>query len=95
MSVRARSRWVLSPASRMLFERSSATARSGEPPPSAPCTCAGLSAVMVRTTSAAEAFCIGTTSMSASLSWSMRRMMRTMRLTLLARSESTSMFEEG
>ena len=50
---------------------------------------------MVRTTSAAEAFCIGTTSMSASLSWSMRRMMRTMRLTLLARSESTSMFEEG
>ncbi len=50
---------------------------------------------MVRTTSFAEAFCIGTTSTSASLSWSMRRMMRNMRLTLLARSASISMFEEG
>lgn len=55
----------------------------------------GLGAVIVRTTSAADAFCIATTSMSASLAWSIRRMMRSMRFTLLARSAKISILEEG
>jgi len=49
----------------------------------------------MRTTSTALACCIGMTSMFSSPVWSMRWMMRTMRLTFAARSEITSMFEAG
>ena len=78
----------------MLLERSSATTFICGVPPSA-CACAAVSAVIVRTTSAAEAFCRPTTSMSASLAWSMRWMMRSIRFTLLARSEMIRMFADG
>src|SRR6185437_7233317 len=60
----------------------------------APAACAPVySELMTRTISAAEAFCSGVISMSWSPTWSMRRMMRTIRLTLLARYDRMVRFE--
>ena len=94
MSVFRRRRCELSPLTSTLLVRSSATIFTvGTPPPSAPAV--AYSELTMRTTSEALACCIGMTSMFSSPVWSMRWMMRTMRLTFAARSEMISMLEVG
>ena len=77
-----------------LLERSSATSLTAAAAPSAACLLL-IQRVETRTISAAEAFCSGITSTSASPTWSMRSMMRMMRFTLLARSEMMRMLAAG